>query len=274
LLAASDRIITPFPWSAEILTKAGSDAVFLGHPLLDVVRPISTREQFFSAVGDVSPNVRVIGLLPGSRTHEIANILPAMIDAGKLIFEKIPSVGTFIIAAGSDRSKKEIECVLARMRPGKCGLEFRIVQGQTYDVMTHSDLLLTCSGTATLEAMILGTPMIIIYRGTKLMKLEYLLRKAIFEQFIGMPNIIAGKQVCQELLGDDASPEAIAELAISYLQNPAELERIKQDLNAAKHVLGEPGGTTRAAKVVLETAGLLPLRHPEIVEGSATVPLD
>lgn len=132
-----------------------------------------------------------------------------------------------------------------------------MLMDRVYDVMAHSDLLITCSGTATLEAMILGAPMIIVYRGSRIMKFEYMFRKGILEEFIGMPNIVAGREICPELLGDEASPEAIAGLAKDFLVRPEELQRMRSELQKSRKTLGEPGGTSRAARTVLEVGGLL-----------------
>lgn len=263
LLAASDRIITPFPWSAELLSEAGADAAFLGHPLLDQVVPSMTVEQLISGLDpkpETTKGMRVVGLLPGSRMHEIDNILPAMLDAVLGIKDKVPYSCCFIIAVGSEKAAQRVEQIL-KSRNSSCedySKDIYILQGRTYDVIAYSDLLISCSGTATLEAMILGTPMIIVYRGSSLMKLEYLFRKSILEQFIGMPNIVAGREICPELLGNQASPERIAELAAKYLKEPVELQKIRLALQSAREVLGAPGGTGRAARVVLEAAGLLP----------------
>lgn len=90
------------------------------------------------------------------------------------------------------------------------------------------------------------------------MKFEYLFRKSILEQYIGMPNIIAGREICPELLGNQASPEMIAESVVRFLKNPLELQKMKLELRSAREVLGVPGGTGRAAEVILKTAGLLP----------------
>lgn len=263
LSAASDRIITPFPWSETILREAGIDATFLGHPLLDHVSPGLTRSEFagrLNGISEPSQVGRIVGLLPGSRSHEIHHILPVMLDACSIILEQVSSADTFVVAAGSDRAYREIDKVIKhwRSQAGENNIVQKIivVRGLTYDVMAHSDLLLTCSGTATLEAMILGTPMIIVYRGSKWMKVEYLLRKGILEDFIGMPNIVAGREVCPELLGDQASPEAIAKLAVKWLERQEELQKVRQELNSVRAVLGEPGGTARAAQMVLRTMGL------------------
>ncbi|MEN6372782.1 MAG: lipid-A-disaccharide synthase [Armatimonadota bacterium] len=263
LLAASDRIITPFPWSAEILTKVGADALFLGHPLLDQVVPSMDVDQLIDVLDpkyEIPKGARIVGILPGSRTHEIDNILPAMLEAASIIEDEVPYKCCFIIAAGSDKATRKINQILNDFEAGADLITENIYvsRGRTYDVMANSDLLISCSGTATLEAMILTTPMIIVYRGSSLMKLEYLFRKSILEQFIGMPNIVAGREICPELLGDQASPEKIAELAVKYLKEPVELQRMRVALQSAREVLGAPGGTGRAAKVVLAAAGLQP----------------
>lgn len=261
LLAASNKIITPFPWSEEILKAAGADAQFLGHPLLDQVAPEITRDELIRELNleiDIPEDGKIIGLLPGSREHEIANILPAMLAAGKIISREIPSAACFLIGAGSEKAAARIAKILRPQHYKDSAARYYVLKGRTYDVMSCSDLLISCSGTATLEAMIMGKPMIIVYRGSSLMKFEYLFRKTILEQYIGMPNIIAGREICPELLGNQASPVIIAESTVRFLKEPAEIQKMKQGLQSAREALGAPGGTSRAAEVVLKTAGLLP----------------
>jgi len=270
LIAAADKIITPFPWSAELLSEAGADAVFPGHPMLDWVAPARSRPEFVKEL-DLREGARLIGLLPGSRAHEIASLLPVLVEASVKISEQMPEKIAYLIPVGSERAARGVFQTALRLIPEKWRrhtdpddaggdtllAQYRVVVDGTYDVMAHSELLVTCSGTATLEAMVLGTPMIIVYRGSKLMKLEYLFRKGILERFFGMPNIIAGRKICPELLEDQASPEVIAKLAVEFLEKPEELERMRSELQSAKAALGEPGGTARAAGLVLEAAGLL-----------------
>ena len=270
LLAAADKIITPFPWSAELLAQAGADVAFPGHPMLDWAAPSRSRRRFADGL-NLREDARVVGLLPGSRPHEIKNILPTLIRASMRVSERMPTAFAYVIPASSERAMSEIFRILARMIPerwrphmghdfeGDDGLltQYRVVLDATYDVMAHSELLITCCGTATLEAMIVGTPMIIVYRGSHIMKIEYLFRRGILEDFAGMPNIVAGREICPELLGNEASPEAIAKLAVELLQNPEKLKRMKEDLLSAKTVLGKPGGTARAAEIVLAAAGAL-----------------
>ncbi len=253
LMEASDKIITPFPWSETNLRASGADAVFCGHPMLDSIGPTMSREDFFRA-NDLTSDSLLFGLLPGSRRHEIANILPTLLESAGIIAKKVAAVRSVAIAAGSERAANQIAKVVNGADCAE-GLTVRIVDGRTHDVISHSDFLLSCSGTVTLEAMVLGTPMLIVYRGSALMKVEYLFRKQILETYIGMPNIIAGREICPEFIADAATPEAIASRAIEYLTDDHKLQQMKNDLRDAKLVLGEPGGTAAAARIVLETAG-------------------
>ena len=249
MLAAADKFITPFPWSEKFLRDAGADAVFLGHPMLDRVCPSASAAELRREMG-IDENGLVIGLLPGSRSHEVKSIMPAFAQAAEIIVDQVPRVSAFIAAAASDESERLIRRSAGSFRK----VEFRVLQKRAYDIMAASDLLLTCSGTATLEAAILEKPMIIVYRGTWLMRFEYLFRRHVIEDFAGMPNIIAGRMICPELLGDDASPKNIAASAIRLLSNPDTMEQQKRDLRDVKSVLGETGGTERSARAILEMA--------------------
>jgi lipid-A-disaccharide synthase len=138
-----------------------------------------------------------------------------------------------------------------------------ICDGLTYDVIARSDLVITKSGTATLESMILQRSMIIIYKGPWLMNLEWKLRKKSLNiPHAGMPNLMAAERIFPELLGDDATPEAISELAVDMLLQPERLMHLKERMNGlVTQYLGEPGATMRAAKLLAE---LLPgTKSPE-----------
>lgn len=129
-----------------------------------------------------------------------------------------------------------------------------ICQGATYDVMAHSDVLIVCSGTATLEAAILGTPMVILYRGSVLMELEYRVRRAGRIPHIGLPNIIAGRRIVPELLQHEATGEKLAAEALRLLQDPVARAAMKAELQAVRAQLGEPGASARTARMALELA--------------------
>lgn len=251
LLAAADKIVTPFPWSEQLLRASGADAHFLGHPILDRMATSVSREEFRRSMG-VPDGARIVGLLPGSRNHEIDNIMPVLLGASAIISKAVPDVALYPVAAGSERAAKSIG--LFSLKNGDKAAKCRVLVGMTREVMAFSDLVISCSGTATLETMIYGTPMIIVYRGSRLMNVEFLFRKSILEEFIGMPNIVAGRCICPELLAGEASAEGIADMAVGLLADMDRSEQMRADLRAARQVLGESGGSARTARIVLETA--------------------
>jgi lipid-A-disaccharide synthase len=150
--------------------------------------------------------------------------------------------------------KEEEISVSAQDRSGPAPLV--ICEKVTYDVMARSDLVIAKSGTSTLEAAILNKPMIIVYRGSKLMALEFRLRKSRLRiKHIGLPNILAEERVFHELLQDDASPEKIAGIAVEMLLQPERLLRLKERTgDLIRTQLGRPGGVERAADLLYELA--------------------
>ena len=143
-------------------------------------------------------------------------------------------------------------------RRGEDDFRLAIVEDATYDVMAASDVLITTSGTATLEAAILGKPMVIVYRMSRLNAPEmWLIRKSL-PPHIGLPNLLADRRICPELVQDAATPEAIAQEIIDLLLQPERLLRMRNDLKTAVKLLGEPGGAARAARLVVELAQTAP----------------
>jgi len=253
LIACGGRVVTPFPWSAELLSAAGVDARFVGHPLIDIVKPSQPREDFLREVG-LGESVRTIGLFPGSRAHEIKEHLPVMIASAEIIHGQLGGAQFVIGAAwGADMMRRRI----AEAARGRSEFPvIRVVEGRSYDCMAACDLLITASGTATLEAAILGVPMVIIYRGSPVMRMEYALRKSILEDFIGMPNIIADRGVCPEMINEDVTPDKVADIASSLLADDKKLARMKSELGEVSAKLGRPGAVDRAARAVLEMGEL------------------
>jgi lipid-A-disaccharide synthase len=142
-----------------------------------------------------------------------------------------------------------------------------IVEDATYDMMAASDVLLTTSGTATLEAAILGKPMVIVYRMSGWNRAEYLLVRNTLPPHIGMPNLLAERRICPEFVQDEATPENLAGEVIGLLLEPERLLRMKEELQAAVRVLGDSGGASRTARMVLDLAGA-PRREPGAAPGA------
>ena len=243
LKEVADRVVTPFPWSAESLKMSGIHADFFGHPLLDIVRPSMPKAEFCKRF-DLDPERPIVGLLPGSRRQEIAHNLPVQAQAARILSESIPGL-QFAIPLAPWLDSNAV---------GKtAGKHIKVLPGMVYDVLAHSRAAVVASGTATVEALILGCPMVIVYRGGRLVTLEFKLRRKRIK-FIGMPNITMDRLICPELTAEGASPERIAGLMLELIPPTPERAQMLKDLAEAKAVLGSPGAIEKAARAVLEMA--------------------
>ncbi len=259
LAAVTDRIATQFPWSAERLKAAGASAEFVGHPLLDIARPRLDRHTFLSSLG-LDPERPVAALLPGSRTAELAHNSGAMFDAAVLARTKLPELQIVIALAGGEPGSVPGAVLdgvpqpfMGLLKPREpSGMAGAVaVRGWTHDALAHADAAIVCSGTATLEAAILGVPMVIIYRGSGLMRLEYAVRRIGRIEHVGLPNIVAGRRIVRELIAEAATPGAMADGLLRYLLEPETAARVRDDLRAVRELLGQPGACARTARMVL-----------------------
>jgi len=301
----ADRVVTPFPWSAEFLSTLGADAHFVGHQLLDIVQPALADNEFYDRFG-LDPKRPLVALMPGSRRMEIEHILPAMVGAAVEITRRVVGV-QFALVLAPTVPRDLVETIIRREQkaavrhiqvrtPGKLAqiaqstltppvpqlataegvtipaptetelardtpktspyAPLVICEDSTYDVLSRSDLVITKSGTSTLEAAILKKPMIIVYRGSAIMKVEWLLRRSSLKiAFIGMPNILAQEEIFPELIQDDANPEAISRLAVEILLQPERLLTLKTKIaDVVRDTLGQPGGVGRAADLLIDLA--------------------
>ena len=246
-LANSGAIIASvFPLEADTYLRAGADVRFVGHPLLDLVDP-SNPEIKESLRKDMGLDFKeVIGILPGSRDQEVRRILPTMLKAAALIKEKRPGVG-FVLPLSHTVSWGTVEENII-----KSGLPVRIVSGDSHLCMAVSDVLTVASGTATMEATIVGTPMVVVYKTSRL---TYLLARSFINiPFVSWPNNLAERRIVPELLQRKAKPRAIAGEVFTMLNNPALLLKIQNDLAEARNKLGSPGAIMKIAKLILEVA--------------------
>jgi lipid-A-disaccharide synthase len=274
-----DAAATPFPWSAENLRAVGVDAHFVGHPLLDLARPARNREQFCRDHG-LDPCRPTVCYLPGSRLHEVRYNWPAMREAARLISAQKPGtqhvvvqatsvagvgrwalgVGRWALGVGDDDGRPNTDdgpqVTASSPTPNAQRLtpDRLVVTSSVYDALGASDVAVTKSGTVTLEAAILGVPMVILYRGSWIQELEYRLwhRKRI--KFIGMPNILAERRICPELIQEQASPEALASAALEWLNDPERAAETRRELAAVTALLGQPGAIQRTARLILSWA--------------------
>jgi len=238
------RMVVIFPFEEALYRQAGVPVTFVGHPMVDRLRDIPTREEARRQLGCDSSDL-IVGLLPGSREGEIKYHLPVMKKAATQMAQAEPKVRFFLAVA--DVLPPRVVEMLFRESDSR----IRAVQGQTYQVMRAADLVITASGTATLEAGLLGTPMVIVYRVSRLT--WWAGRLFVDVPCIGMVNLVAGKLVVPELLQWDLTPERVARTSLELLQKPAALAAIRTALEDVRGKLGEEGASLRAAQEVLKT---------------------
>ena len=240
-----DKMIVIFPFEEAFYRRHSVEATFVGHPMIDWLKPTMPREQLCQTLG-VDPDAKIVGLLPGSRENEMKRLLPVMLDAAKLIAEKIDEV-TFLLPPASE-SLKAAAARLIKERPDK--VDIRIWQGNVYDVMNYADAAMVCSGTATLETGCFGTPMVVLY---KINPLTYFIAKRLVTvPNIGMINLMAETEIVKELVQTDATPENIANEIIKLLTDQVYHDQLSQKLLDVKERLGSPGASGRVAGEILE----------------------
>jgi len=235
------KMIVIFPFEPALYQKAGVDVTWVGHPLVDRVKPSLGKEEFCKMYR-LNPSAPIIGLLPGSRENEIRRLYPVMSRAADLISRQNPHVQFLLPMAPT--VQEELLLSLNRQTP------VQIIKNKGYEAMSVADLLILASGTATVEAALLKVPMIITY---KVSPITYALGKWLIRvPYIGMVNLIAERQLAPELVQNEATPERIADEALKLLRDPAKLAAVREELSKIREKLGEPGASDRAARLVVE----------------------
>lgn len=240
-----DRLAAIFPFEADVYREAGANVTFVGHPLLDIVKPSLTKSEAY-AFFKVKSDQPVVLLLPGSRNQEIKTLLPVMLEAGEKIVEQVPNC-QFFLPVASTISREMLQNILSQYK-----LNVNLTNEYTYDLMAIADSAIAASGTVTLEAALMKLPCVVVY---KLAALTYLLGKFLVKiPHFSLPNIIAGRQIIPELLQDQANATNIAQAVLPMLQDDVEKKRLQQDLAEVRHKLGDVGAVDRVARVILEVA--------------------
>jgi len=238
----TDKMVVILPFEEEIYQNAGIDVEFVGNPLLDIVKTDLTKEEFFTK-NQLSRNKITIGLLPGSRIQEIRNLLPEMLKAMKIITEKMKNVQG-IISVSPSIEKSVYDEIIERNFPVKSVEKFN------YPIMKYSDLLIVASGTATLEATIFETPMIIVY---KVSPITFLFAKLFVKiPYIGLANILAKEKIVPEIIQKKLLGEEIAKEIEKVIKNTEIMEKMRENLGRIKTMLGSSGASKRAAELALK----------------------
>ena len=237
-----DCVLPIFPFEEDIYRRQGMDVRFVGHPLIDLVQPTETRDAFLGRL-NLDRTAPVVALLPGSRANELSRLAPVLAQAATLIAAKVPRA-QFVVARAPHLSDHLFEAF------GIPSLTLRIVEGRTDDVLQACDVVLTASGTATVQAALHGKPMAVLY---KLSPMTYRLGKPLARvDMYAMVNLIAGRPVVMELIQDACTPEAVAAEAVRILTDEAYRANMTDELSTVRARLGARGASARAAAAVLD----------------------
>jgi lipid-A-disaccharide synthase len=270
-----DRMLVILPFEREFYRQFGIDAEYVGHPLAETVRVTATREEFAARHG-LDPALAIISLLPGSRGKEIHYHTPPMLEAADILSKSAIgwtdlvrfagadhhplSVGTagrtaaiadigrpqFVIPLASTVEREQVEHLIAG-----CECDVTIIERDTYNAIGYSVFAVVASGTATIETAILGTPMVIVYKGSELN--WRLIRPLIHLDTFGMANLVAGKKIVPELIQHDLTGPAIAREISDTAGDPERLCRMREELAEVRRQLkSEFAGYEGAARAVMK----------------------
>ena len=245
-----DLMLSILPFEQEWYAERGIDQVeFVGHPLAGEVHAQSDRTEFCRQT-KLDPKLPIISLLPGSRQKEVERILPPMLEAAALISVRRPDV-QFVVVVAPSRTSEEVRNIVRSQRamPEPLPSCLHIVSGKSREALAASDAAAIASGTATLEAALLGTPMVVVYKESWVN--WNTLGRLITVDHYGLVNLVAGERVATELMQDDLNGERLANELLLLLDERRN-EAARRSLHEVADQLGEGGASQRAAECILE----------------------
>ena len=249
------RIITLFPFEAEIYRRLGADAICAGHPLVDDVR------EGLEAPSPLPPKTRRrLVLLPGSRTAELARHWEPMAEAAQRLASRLDLEVVAVRAAG----------LPAELFPLASERGIRVLDSGLHPVLASADLAFVASGTATLEAALCGAPMIVIYRTSRA---SFVIGKLLVRvPWISLVNIVAQEEIVPELLQNEVTADRLEREGEALLTSAPRIERMKRGLQKVVRELGPPGASDRAAEAVLDALRPVESRESRVESRSEGTP--
>jgi lipid-A-disaccharide synthase len=231
------------PFEVDTYSQKGFSVNYVGHPLLDLMRPDYSKQESRKMIG-LAENKTTIGLLPGSRVTEVKKLLPEILRAAEILARRIPNI-QFVLPLADMLDEK----IVAEITSG-FSVKVQVIAGHTYEAISCADFAIVASGTATLETALLGVPMVITY---KISPLSYFIGKLFIRiKNIGLVNIIAGKTIVPELIQGKANAQNIASEAVGILTSVERKKEMINELAAIRAKLGKPGAAIRAAQLALD----------------------
>ncbi len=240
-----DLLLVILPFERDWYEQQGVEHVeFVGHPLVGQVRPRFNRTEFCERHG-LDPSRPIISLLPGSRHKEVERILPNLLHAAALLKSERADA-QFVLVIAPSRSEEEFRDIIA-----KAGLspDLLLVKDETREALAASDAAVVASGTATLEAALLETPMVIVYKESVVN--WHTLGRLITAEHYGLPNLIAGKRLVAELIQNDFTSEKVVGEVLRLLDDETN-KSVRRELREMTNKLGPAGASEKAARKILE----------------------
>ena len=246
-----DLLLSILPFEAEWFKARGVDHVeFVGHPLAGEVKARFDREEFCRR-NDLDPARPIVSFLPGSRHKELQRILPPMLAAIEKLSTTRPDVQSVIVVAPS-RTIEETRQIVTQQNGASA---IKLVQGETREALAASDAAAIASGTATLEAALLETPMVVVYKESAMN--WHTLGRLITVSHYGLVNLVAGREIARELMQNDLNAGNLTEELFKLL-DPATNKLARKQLADVVHRLGEGGASERAAEVIIKSVDFKP----------------
>ena len=240
----ASKVACIYPFAYEVYKEAGAPVEFVGNPLVDIVKPSLSREGAEKLAGKKAGHPLIL-LLPGSRAKELEGVLPLMLESLPLILAQEPRA-EFILEEAPSVDPDELHAIL------DCSsVPVRVIKGHGYDVMSVCDAALATSGTVILECALCGLPSVICYRASAVSMA--IARALVKVKYIGLPNLLAGREILPELIQEELTPQHMASWILRFLE-PEYGRSVRADLKAAVARLGEPGAVRRASALIIQTA--------------------
>jgi len=244
---SADHVLCIFPFEPELLARHGIASTYVGHPLADVIPLVPDRAAARASLG-LADDDTVVAILPGSRASEVQYLAGVFFAAAAQMLRQRPMLRLVVPAVPALREKIE-----AAAREAGLGAQLTVVPGQSHTVLAACDVTLIASGTATLEAALFKRPMVIAYNMNWLS--WQIMRRKQLQPWVGLPNILCNDFVVPEYLQDAATPQALAQAVLGWLEAPERMGALQQRFTALHHSLRQNTAqrATDAIEKVLET---------------------
>jgi lipid-A-disaccharide synthase len=244
-----DKLFCLFPFEEPWFRERGVDATYIGHPLAATIRPNRSREEFLAA-HKLDGARQIVVLLPGSRAGEARRHLPALLGAVEILRRRFPQLQVVLATPKTLQPRKAFASFWERFS----ALSIQVIEDEAWDCLAYASLALAASGTVTVEAAVLGTPLVTFYKVTPLS--WWAGRRLVKVPYLSMVNLIAGRMLAPELMQDDMTDESIAAAATPLLEDPATADAMRQGLADVRQAISREGDP-------FERAAALVVRHWE-----------